>query len=32
MIGVDTMFSVRQYDKSTLCLVFDVCCENMVNR
>ena len=28
MVGVDTVFSVRQYGKSTLCLVFDVCREN----
>ena len=32
MIGVDTVFGVRQYGKSTLCLVFDVCHEGMVNR
>ena len=32
MVGVDIVFSVRQYGKSTLCLVFDVCRENMVNR
>ena len=32
MVGVDTVFGVRQYGKSTLCLVFDVCRENMVNR
>ena len=25
MIGVNTVFGVRQYGKSTLCLVFDVC-------
>ena len=31
MVGVDTVFGVRQYGKSTLYLVFDVCCENMVN-
>ena len=32
MVGVDTVFGVRQYGKSTLCLVFDVCRQNMVNR
>ena len=32
MVGVDTVFGVRQYGKSTLCLVFDGCRENMVNR
>ena len=32
MVGVDTVFGVRQYGKLTLCLVFDVCHENMVNR
>ena len=32
MVGVDIVFSVRQYGKSTLCLVFDVCRENMVNQ
>ena len=31
MIRVDIVFSVQQYCKSTLCLVFDVCRENMVN-
>ena len=32
MVRIDTVFGVRQYGKSTLCLVFDVCCEDMVNR
>ena len=32
MVGVDLVFGVRQYGKSTLCLVFDVCHEDMVNR
>ena len=32
MVGDDTVLGVRQYGKSTLCLVCDVCRENMVNR
>ena len=32
MVGDDTVFGIRQYGKSTLCLVFDVCREDMVNR
>ena len=32
MVRVDTVFGIRQYGKFTLCLVFDVCGENMVNR
>ena len=32
MARVDTVFVVRQYRKSTLCLVFDACHEDMVNR
>ena len=32
MVGVDIVFGVRQYGKSTLCLVFDVCRDDMVNR
>ena len=32
MVGVDTVFGFRRYGKSTLCLVFDVCRENMVNQ
>ena len=32
IVGVDAVFGVQQYGKLTLCLVFDVCRENMVNR
>ena len=32
MVGVNIVFGVRRYGKSTLCLVFDVCQEDMVNR
>ena len=32
MVRVNTVFGIRRYGKSTLCLVFDVYCEDMVNR
>ena len=32
MVRVDIVFGVRQYGKSTLCFVFDVCHEDMVNQ
>ena len=32
MVGVDTMFGVLLYGKLTLCLVFNVCREDMVNQ
>ena len=31
-LGVNIVFGVRQYGKSTLWSVFNVCCEDMVNR